>query len=132
MAEKFSEQFVQINILDFEDKVVIGSNLTAEAGFCNRAGDIFYQNHFNPKILSRSNYSWLLMSFFFFFEKEVDEDTNQNLARCVEEAYFLKKDLLKKLGWCANYRAFNPLFHNVKKWCSHRKTFIVCLAIFQH
>ena len=42
MAEKLSEQFAQINILDFEDKV-IGSNLTAEAGFCNRAGDIFYR-----------------------------------------------------------------------------------------
>ena len=106
MAEKLSEQFAQINILDFEDKV-IGNNLTTEAAFCNKVGDIFYQNHFNQKILFRNYYSRLLMSFFFFFEKGLDEDTNQKLARCVEEAYFLKKDLLKKLGWCANYRAFN-------------------------
>ena len=75
MAEKLSEQFAQINILGFEEKV-IGSNLTAEVGFCNRAGDIFYQNHFNQKILFRSNYSRLLMFFFFCFEKELDEDTN--------------------------------------------------------
>ena len=97
MAEKLSEQFAQINILDFEDKV-IGNNLTTEGAFCNRVGDIFDQNHFNQKILFRSYYSRLLMSFFFFFEKGLDEDANQKLARCVEEAYFLKKDLLKKLG----------------------------------
>ena len=47
------------------------------------------------------------MSFFFLFEKGLDEDTNQKLVPCVEEAYFLKKDLHKKLSWCANYRAFN-------------------------
>ena len=35
MAEKLSEQFAQLNILDFEDKV-IGNNLTAEATFCNK------------------------------------------------------------------------------------------------
>ena len=34
------------------------------------------------------------MSLFFFFEKGLDEDTNQKLGRCVEEACFLKKDLL--------------------------------------
>ena len=106
MAEKLSEQFTQMIILDFEDKV-IGNNLTAEADFCNRVGDIFNLNPFNQKILLRSNYSRLLLSFFFLFEKGLDEDTNQKLARCVEEAYFLKKDLLEKLGWCANYKAFN-------------------------
>ena len=37
MAEKLSEQFAQINILDFEDKV-IGNNLTTEAVSCNRVG----------------------------------------------------------------------------------------------
>ena len=50
MAGKLSEQFAQMNIFDFEDKV-IGNNLTAEAAFCNRVGDIFDQNHFNQKIL---------------------------------------------------------------------------------
>ena len=46
MAGKLSEQFAQMNIFDFEDKV-IGNNLTAEAAFCNRVADIFDQNHFN-------------------------------------------------------------------------------------
>ena len=39
MAEKLSEQFMQMNIVDFEDKV-ISNNLTAEAAFCNRVGDM--------------------------------------------------------------------------------------------
>ena len=88
MADQLSEQFTQLNIMDFEDKVT-DNNLNAEATFYNRVGDIFYQNHFNLKILFRSNYSRSLMSFFFVFG--FDEDTNQKLARCVEEAYFLKK-----------------------------------------
>ena len=83
-----------MNIFDFEDKV-IGNNLNAEAAFCNRVGDIFDQNHFNQKILFQSNYSRLLMTFFFFFEKGLNENTNQKLAWFVEEGYFLKKDLLK-------------------------------------
>ena len=68
-----------MNILDFEEKV-IGNNLTSEAAFCNRVGDIFDQNHLNQKILFESNYNRLLMSFFFFFEKGLDEDTNQKFA----------------------------------------------------
>ena len=94
-----------MNILDFKNKV-IGNNLTAEATFLNKAGDIFDEMYFNQKILFRSNYSRLLMSFFLFFEKWLNEDTIQKLSRCVEEAYFLRKDLLKKLGWYANYRIF--------------------------
>ena len=116
MAEKLSEQFAQLNILDFEDKV-IGNNLTAEATFCNKVWDIFDETYLNQKILFRSKYSRLLVSFFFFFEKGLYEDTNQKLARCVEEAYFLKKYLLKKLGWCANYRAFNwPVPFSGYRW----------------
>ena len=69
MAEKLSEQFAQMNILDFKDKV-IGRNLTAEAAFCNKVGDIFEETYFNQKILFRSSYSRLLMSFFFSFLKK--------------------------------------------------------------
>ena len=78
MAEKLSEQFAQIYILDFEDKV-IGNNVTAEAAFCNRVGDIFDQNHFNQKILFRSNYSRLLMSFFSFLKKDLMKILIKNL-----------------------------------------------------
>ena len=107
-----------MSILDFEEKVIGSNNLTAEAAFCNRVGDTFDQNHLNQKILFQSNYNRLLMSFFFFFEKGLDEDTNQKFAPCVEEPYFLKKDLLKKLSYCANYRVFNrpvpfPKYHCV-------------------
>ena len=49
MAEKLSEQFAQMNILDFEDKV-ISNNLTAEATFCNKVADIFDETYFNQKI----------------------------------------------------------------------------------
>ena len=68
MAEKLSEQFAQLNILDFEDKV-ISNNLTAEATFCNKVGDIVDETYFNQKIskMFRSNYSRLLMSFFLLF-----------------------------------------------------------------
>ena len=68
MAEELSEQFAQMNILDFEDKV-IGNNLTAEATFCNKVEDIFDKTYFNEKILFRSNCSRLLMSFFSFLKR---------------------------------------------------------------
>ena len=45
-----SEQFAQMNILDFED-TVISNNLTAEAAFSNKVGDIFEEMYFNQKIL---------------------------------------------------------------------------------
>ena len=87
MAEKLSEQFAQIYILDFEDKV-IGNNVTAEAAFCNRVEDIFYQNHFDQKILFRSNYSRLLMSFFSFLKKDLMKILIKNLPGVLKKHIF--------------------------------------------
>ena len=87
MGEKLSERFTQMIILDFEDKV-IGNNLTAEADFCNRVGDIFDLNHFNQKILFRSNYSRLLLSFFSFLKKDSMKILIKNLPGVLKKHIF--------------------------------------------
>ena len=87
MAEKLSEQFAQINILDFEDKV-IGNNLTTEAAFCNRVGDIFDQNHFNQRFCFEVITVGYLCPFFSFLKKDSMKILIKNLPGVLKKHIF--------------------------------------------
>ena len=90
--------------ISVEEQNIICENLTTDLGFCKKVEECFHKKYFGQKILFHYTYGKWLMSFFFYLERKVGEETVRQLVDCVEDSFTYKMSELKKLGWCTNYQ----------------------------